>query len=147
MKGLKYVLAIIIGFSVVNISLSQSYDPQKKFTVDQLKEDFATLQRLFEENHPALYRYYDEKFFVNYFDSVYMEINTEMTELEFTLPNTKIRGKVARTTFETAVYGLSRDRGIIPDYYVEFNIKDIIENKDTIMNFALRLISEKTNTK
>ncbi|MBN1183183.1 MAG: hypothetical protein JXB49_12895 [Bacteroidales bacterium] len=83
MAGLKYLFVTIIGLYVVNISFPPSYDPQKKFTVDQLKEDFATLQRLIEENHPALYRYYDEKFFVNYFDSVYMEINTEMTELEF----------------------------------------------------------------
>ncbi|MBN2345020.1 MAG: hypothetical protein JXO51_01435 [Candidatus Aminicenantes bacterium] len=60
--------------------------------------------------------------------------------LEFTLPNTRIRGKVARTTFATAVEGMDRDRGIMPDHYVEPKIKDIIEGKDTILEYALELI-------
>ena len=60
----------------------------------------------------------------------------------FVLPNTKIGGKVARTTFETAVTGFRWDRGILPDHLVESDLMDIIDGVDTIMEYALDLISE-----
>jgi len=63
----------------------------------------------------------------------------------FVLPNTRIGGKVARTTFETAVTGFRWDSGILPDHVVEPNLRDIIDGVDTIMEYALDLISESIN--
>lgn len=62
--------------------------------------------------------------------------------LEFVLPNTQIGGKVARTTFETAVTDISWEKGIMPDYYVKPNIEDILKDVDTIMEYALNLIRD-----
>ena len=60
--------------------------------------------------------------------------------LRFVLPNTKINGKVARNTFETAVTGLSWEKGIMPHHYVEPNLEDLSNGLDTIMEYALNLI-------
>jgi len=83
MKRLKYFLLIIFSVFLVSSAYTQTYNPDKKFPVSQLQEDFINLRKLIEDNHPALYRYYDEAYFKNYFDSVYSLINREMTELEF----------------------------------------------------------------
>ena len=83
MKSLKYFLLIVLSVFLVSSAYTQTYNPDKKFPVSQLEEDFINLRKLIEDNHPALYRYYDEAYFKNYFDSVYSLINREMTELEF----------------------------------------------------------------
>lgn len=83
MKSLKYFLLIVFSVFLVSSAYTQTYNPDKKFPVSQLQEDFINLRKLIEDNHPALYRYYDEAFFKNYFDSAYSLINREMTELEF----------------------------------------------------------------
>lgn len=60
--------------------------------------------------------------------------------MRFVLPHTKIGGKVARNTFETAVTGFSRAKGIMPDHLVESNLEDILEGTDTIMEYTFHLI-------
>lgn len=75
----------------------------------------------------------------------------DLPELDFSFEVTdsistamiRIRGKVARTTFKTDVSGLSRDKGIIPDYYVEPDIEDITKDNDTTRECVLKMISEK----
>jgi hypothetical protein len=48
---------------LVSSAFMQTYNPDKIFPVKRLQEDFIELRKLIEENHPALYRYYDEVFF------------------------------------------------------------------------------------
>jgi hypothetical protein len=50
---------------------------------------------------------------------------------------------VARTTYTTAVKGISRENGIMPDYYVEPTINDVLAGKDAVKEYAIKLI-EKT---
>jgi len=85
MKRIKYFLVAVsyLFLFMVSGSPAQTYNPGKKFTINKLQEDFIILRKLIEDNHPALYRYYDEEFFKNYFDSIQTIINHEMTELEF----------------------------------------------------------------
>lgn len=83
MKSSEYLLLTILFMFFLSSSFAQTYDPERKYPVNQLQEDFLKLRKLLEDNHPALYRYYDEAFFSSFFDSVLVSINKEMTELEF----------------------------------------------------------------
>jgi hypothetical protein len=49
---------------------------------------------------------------------------------------------VARMTFAAAVKGFSRENGIMPDYFVEPKIEDLIKGKDTVKEFAFGLIEK-----
>ncbi|MBN1340264.1 MAG: S41 family peptidase [Bacteroidales bacterium] len=80
---IKYVLTVATSFFIGYPMSSQTYDPEMKYPTDQLQEDFTTLRRLIEENHPALYRYYDVEFWSDYCDSLYSLVNHPMTEPEF----------------------------------------------------------------
>jgi C-terminal processing protease CtpA/Prc len=60
----------------------------------------------------------------------------------FNTKETRLNLNVARMTFTTATDGLSREHGIIPDYYVEPKIKDIIDGKDTVKEFTYGLIKK-----
>ena len=49
---------------------------------------------------------------------------------------------VARMSSAAAVKGLSRENGIMPDYFVEPRIEDLMKEKDTVREFAFELISK-----
>lgn len=49
---------------------------------------------------------------------------------------------VARMTFAAAVKGFSRENGILPDYFVEPKIEDLMKGKDTIKAFTFGLIEK-----
>ncbi len=57
-----------------------------------------------------------------------------------TLPNTKIRIRIPMIRYTMAVSGYPQDRGIIPDYPVSPTIDDILDGRDTVMEFTLDLI-------
>ncbi|MCP4725838.1 MAG: hypothetical protein GY863_12415 [bacterium] len=59
------------------------------------------------------------------------------------LNNTGLRLSVARMTFTTAVDGISRETGIFPDFKVQPDIKDIINKRDTVLEFTLGLINNR----
>jgi hypothetical protein len=59
------------------------HDINKKYSADELKEDFTVLRGALEANHPSLY-WYTPKDSVNwYFDNVYSNITDSMTEDAF----------------------------------------------------------------
>jgi hypothetical protein len=55
---------------------------------------------------------------------------------------TRMTLMVARMTFAAAVKGFSRENGIMPDYFVEPKIEDLIKGKDTIKEVAFGLIEK-----
>jgi hypothetical protein len=59
--------------------------------------------------------------------------------LTFDLKNTGLILKLATGTFAAAVSGFSKDRGIIPHHKVQTNIKDIKNNRDTVLEYTLSL--------
>jgi len=60
--------------------------------------------------------------------------------LSATLPHTRIRVRVPRSVFETAVEGFERGKGIRPDHEVKQGIDDFLNGVDTVMEYTLRLI-------
>lgn len=59
-----------------------------------------------------------------------------------TLPNTKIRVRIPMLRYTMAVSDYPLDRGIIPDYPVSPTIQDLIEDRDAVMAFTLKLIKK-----
>lgn len=62
---------------------AQSYNPDKKYKVRELREDFDLLRGALENVHPATYWYTPKDSFARYFSETYKRIDHEMTELEF----------------------------------------------------------------
>lgn len=58
------------------------------------------------------------------------------------LKNTKIQLWVARRSFATAVKGMPKDHGILPDFVIEPNIADLVKGKDTVLEYTLSLIQK-----
>jgi len=57
-----------------------------------------------------------------------------------TLPNTQIRVRIPMIRYTMAVSGYPKDRGIIPDYPVQPKIADLLNGRDTVMEYTLALI-------
>jgi C-terminal processing protease CtpA/Prc len=58
-----------------------------------------------------------------------------------TLPNSRLNVGIPMLAYYTAVKNYPfADRGIIPDYEVKPPIEDILNNKDTVLTFTLKLI-------
>lgn len=62
---------------------SSTYDPNKKFNIETLKEDYDLLRLALEEAHAGMFRYTSKTEFDALFNTLYMKINREMTEIEF----------------------------------------------------------------
>ena len=59
-----------------------------------------------------------------------------------TLPNTKIRISIPLIKYTLAVDGYPTNRGIIPDYPIYTDIKDLVNGKDSEMEYLIKLITE-----
>jgi len=60
-----------------------------------------------------------------------------------TLPNTRLRIGIPMVKYVMPVSGYPPDRGIIPDYPVDPKINDLLNGRDTEMEFVLDLIEKK----
>jgi hypothetical protein len=63
-------------------------------------------------------------------------------EYDIFIRETRMTLLVPQKTLSTAVKGMSREMGILPDYYVEPNIGDLVKGKDTVKEFAVELIKK-----
>jgi hypothetical protein len=59
------------------------YDADREYPASDLKEDFDLLWLALEEAHPGLYRYTSQEEFAGLFRSLFSNIESEMTEIEF----------------------------------------------------------------
>lgn len=57
------------------------------------------------------------------------------------LKNTGYRIQSARRSFATMVSGFPLDQGIMPDHHVQPSVEEVIRGHDTVMEYALQLIS------
>ena len=71
-----------------------NFDPGKKFTVDQLREDFNFVRTELERKHPNLYLYTSKKILDVFLDSLYKNITTPLTALEFYQHISVLNGKI-----------------------------------------------------
>lgn len=71
-----------------------------------------------------------------------MEGPTSRSSTKLTLPNSHISITVPLTKTVNAVT-YTKGRGVIPDYWIEPTIEDLLHGVDTPLNFALKLIDQK----
>ncbi|MBC7874601.1 MAG: S41 family peptidase [Ferruginibacter sp.] len=64
-------------------SASQLYDPNKKYSPEELKEDFNVAWDTYRRNHPSLYWYNSKDTVDKGFNDVYGSLKDSLTELEF----------------------------------------------------------------
>lgn len=77
------LLTLIVLSENLRTQILNSYNPQKKYSVDELKEDFNQYREKIEKNLTNLYLYTPKPTLNQYFDSLYKEIKTPMTDMEF----------------------------------------------------------------
>ena len=61
----------------------KNYNPDKKFSKQELQSDYSLLRNILEQKHPSLYWYTPKDSMDFYFDSLYHAIPDSMTELQF----------------------------------------------------------------
>jgi len=62
---------------------SKNYNPNKKYSPQQLREDYSLLRNILEQKHPSLYWYTGKDSMDMYFDRYYAAIKDSMTEQQF----------------------------------------------------------------
>jgi len=58
----------------------------------------------------------------------------------FELPHTKLSLRVARNTFQVAVNGFPKDKGVMPDITISPSLEDLINGKDRVVEFTMEKI-------
>ncbi|MBI3510401.1 MAG: hypothetical protein HY064_07035 [Bacteroidetes bacterium] len=83
-KGILIFSAFVFfSFSSSKKSKLNNYQPQKKFSVQELKDDFTALRKRLELKNPGLYIYTPKDRLDKIFDSLASGISKPMTDLEF----------------------------------------------------------------
>src|SRR6476620_6823796 len=75
--------SLIIATFLFSCSVSRNYNPNKKYSREELQQDYTLLRNILEKKHPSLY-WYTPKDSMNYFYyEGYKAIADSMTELQF----------------------------------------------------------------
>jgi len=76
------ILLLLMLFAASGLR-AQSYNPERQFTVNELKQDFSVIRGALEYAHPGAYWYNTKEGLKAYLDSVYTRIDHPMTERQF----------------------------------------------------------------
>ncbi|MDP4283098.1 MAG: S41 family peptidase [Bacteroidota bacterium] len=80
MRRLPFLFIVLVLFSC---SASKNYNPNKKYSKEELQQDYSLLRHILEKKHPSLYWYTPKDSMDYYFDQGYKAITDSMTELQF----------------------------------------------------------------
>lgn len=81
-KNLYFLILLLAAISCNSIKRSY-YDPAKRFSSQELREDFSILQKTLKANHPSLYWYSSQDSVDNFFSAAYKGFNDSLTEQQF----------------------------------------------------------------
>lgn len=94
-QGSVILLIIFLGSCTAGKKSAQRYNPYKKFSPQQLQQDFSIYKNILEERHPSLYWYTAKPLMDKAFEKGRQNITDSLTEYEFrkilTLINTNIQ--------------------------------------------------------
>jgi hypothetical protein len=88
----------------------------------------------------ALLKYLDRATFIGEETGGTYECNDDHVSVQTTTVHLNLN--VARRTYTTAVKGISRETGIMPDYPVEPSIREVTEGKDAVRQYAINLVAK-----
>lgn len=78
--SVRFHIVIVCFLALTFTSLAQG---EKKYSPEELKEDFAYLQKKYFRSHPNLYQYISRKELNNAYDSIEAGLTDSLTEIEF----------------------------------------------------------------
>src|SRR6188768_2003843 len=82
MKTLLHALSVLILLSSCTVS-KNSYNPNKKFSPEQLQKDYELFRNILEESHPSLYWYTPKDSVDYYFEAGAERLKDSLTEIKF----------------------------------------------------------------
>src|ERR1700676_2284416 len=74
---------LFIATIFCSCSVSKNYNPDKKYSKEELQRDYSLLRNILEKKHPSLYWYTSKDSMDYFFDRGYQNITDSMTELQF----------------------------------------------------------------
>ncbi|MEO8765422.1 MAG: S41 family peptidase [Ginsengibacter sp.] len=80
---MRLISTLLISALLFSCSVSKKYDPNKKYSKQELQEDYTLLRNILEKKHPSLYWYTPRDSMDYFFDEGYKAIGDSMTELQF----------------------------------------------------------------
>lgn len=84
METLKNIIAVCFVSLLCSCASSyKNFNPNKKYSAQQLQQDFSLLRNVLEKKHPSLYWYTPKDSMNMYFDKYYSNIKDSMTEQQF----------------------------------------------------------------
>lgn len=84
MKTIKNIFVFsFVLFLCSCASTNKNYNPNKKYSAEQLQQDYSLLRNILEKKHPSLYWYTSKDSMDMYFEKYYREIKDSMTEQQF----------------------------------------------------------------
>lgn len=84
METIKNITAFLLLLLLYSCAASnKNFDPNKKYSPQQLQQDFSLMRNILEKKHPSLYWYTPKDSMDMYFDKYYSNIKDSMTEQQF----------------------------------------------------------------
>lgn len=80
---MKLFSTLFIATFFCSCSVSKNYDANKKYSKEELQQDYALLRNILEKKHPSLYWYTPKDSMDYFFNEGYKAIKDSMTELQF----------------------------------------------------------------
>ncbi len=80
---MKNLLSILLLLALAGCSASRHYNPARKFSPEQLQEDYQAFRNILEESHPSLYWYTPKDSMDFYFDAGRSKLRDSLTESGF----------------------------------------------------------------
>ncbi len=82
---IKFYSTVLMILSVLFFSCTttKNYNPNKKYSAQQLQQDYSLLRNILEKKHPSLYWYTPKDSMDMYFEKYYSDIKDSMTEQQF----------------------------------------------------------------
>ena len=74
---------MLVVYCTACSSSRQSFDPAKKYSPKQLRQDYTVFRKVLEESHPSLYWFTPKDSMNYYFDQGFEELKDSMTEPRF----------------------------------------------------------------
>ncbi len=81
---IRILLILVLSCTFFSCAVSyKNYNPDRKYSKEELQDDYSLLRKILEQKHPSLYWYTPKDSMNFYFDSLYHAIPDSMTELQF----------------------------------------------------------------
>ncbi|MBS1935432.1 MAG: peptidase S41, partial [Bacteroidetes bacterium] len=82
MRNVFYFIFLVL-FSFSCNTGKDAFDPNKKYSQQQLKQDYTIFRNILQDSHPSLYWYTTKDSLKHYFDSGYASIKDSMSLPQF----------------------------------------------------------------